>query len=405
MGYYNEGQKKSGDPKIRSGFRWFWPGLLGGIIGVLLAALILPEVGLLTNRTVDAKANQQQGTPTVQSSGNGQAKNVVLHVNGAYTSAVNKVSGAIVEVINYQKPNPMAQKARPYELGSGIVYKKKNGKAYIVTNNHVVEGASRLEVKLEQHTKVPAMLVGRDPLMDLAVIKVNADKVKEVAQFGNSSQLKRGEPVIAIGDPLGLSGSVTEGVVSATHRTVPRDVNGDGNPDWRATVIQTDAAINPGNSGGALINLQGKVVGINSMKIAMNNVSGIGFSIPINVAKPIIHQIEKYGKVIRPHLGIYYRPISDFPSRYRKKLFNLPESVKTGLYVARLQQGGPAAQAGIRKGDVITAINGHTIKNAVKFKKYLYKNLKPGQNVQVTIYRNGKKLTLSIQLGKSSSTS
>src|SRR5699024_9244074 len=152
--------------------------------------------------------------------------------------------------------------------------------------------------------KVSAELVGTDPLMDLAVLRIDADKVKEVADLGNSDNRKSGEPVIAIGNPLGFSGSVTKGLVSASDRAVRRDTDAKGRRDWNAEVIQTDTAINPGNSGGALINLDGQVVGINSMKIAEQAVEGIGFAIPINVAKPIIDQIERYGKVQRPYMGI-----------------------------------------------------------------------------------------------------
>ncbi|HET7577820.1 MAG TPA: trypsin-like peptidase domain-containing protein [Bacillales bacterium] len=404
MGYYDnprgsEGPtRRRGDRRGRGG--WFWSGLLGAIIGVLAAILILPMIGVLSYTSGNAEPTQPNVNP-----GPTVKKNIDVNVNDAFTKAVNKVSDAVVLVINYQKSNFLSdQKAQPEGLGSGIIYKKQNGEAYIVTNNHVVEGATRLEVGLSENTKVPAALVGRDPLMDLAVIKINAKKVKEVAHFGNSDDLKRGEPVIAIGNPLGFSGTVTEGVVSATHRTVPRDVNGDGQPDWNAQVIQTDAAINPGNSGGALINLAGQVIGINSMKIAMNAVSGIGFAIPINVAKPIIKQIEAHGKVIRPYMGIYYQPVSDFPAMYRKQLFNLPSNVKSGLLIKQIVPGGPAARAGVKQGDVIVAIDGHKIKDAFKFKKYLYQQLKPGQQVKLTIYRDGKKIKLTMTLGKESST-
>ncbi|HET7658358.1 MAG TPA: trypsin-like peptidase domain-containing protein [Bacillales bacterium] len=403
MGYYDNQSEPEGSSQRqgRKGSRgsWFWSGLIGAIIGVLVAAFIFPAVGILSYQPVGAA--QSQGVPT------GPVKNetIKLNVKDAFTKAVDQVSPAIVEVINYQKANFFStQKAQPTGLGSGIIYKKQGGKAYIVTNNHVVEGATKLEVTLSDNTKVPAELVGRDPLMDLAVITIPDDKVKAVAQFGDSSNLERGEPVIAIGNPLGFAGSVTEGVVSATNRTVPRDVNGDGSPDWNAQVIQTDAAINPGNSGGALINLAGQVIGINSMKIAMNAVSGIGFAIPINVAKPIIQQIEQNGKVIRPYIGIYYQPLSVYPAQYRKKLFNLPSNINAGLVIKDVLPNGPAGQAGVKKDDIIVSINGHQIKDAVAFRKYLYTNLKPGQTVKLGVYRNGKKITLKLTLGKHSST-
>ncbi|HEX7064400.1 MAG TPA: trypsin-like peptidase domain-containing protein [Bacillales bacterium] len=405
MGYYDDhygDEETSRSHKRRGRGGWFWSGLLGAIIGVLIAAFILPALGLSYGPTANATPNQNAANVEDETEP-GVEKTINVDVNNAFTDAVDKVYDAVVGVINYQKAEFWEQ-AQPEGLGSGVIYKKEDGKAYIVTNNHVVEGASRLEVSLDENTKVPAVLVGRDPLMDLAVIKINANKVKGVAEFGNSDNLERGEPVIAIGNPLGFAGTVTEGVVSAKDRTVPRDTNGDKRPDWRAEVIQTDAAINPGNSGGALINLAGQVIGINSLKIAQTAVEGIGFAIPINVAMPIINEIEEYGKVIRPYMGIYYKPLSVFPSRYREELFSLPDKVKTGLVIAQLEQGGPADQAGLKQGDVLVSIDGNKIEDALKFKKYLYRKLEPGQEVKVGIYRNGKKMTLTMKLGKSSST-
>lgn len=410
MGYYNQRSENPGTSKGQSSRGWFWSGLIGAIIGVLITAFVLPQFGLTVKSTNTGAAVANAKTNSTPS----KVENLNLNVNDAFTKAVQKVSGAIVEIVNYQKPQtssssifgtgpsgPSSQKAQPYGLGSGIIYKKENDKAYIVTNDHVVKGASRLEVRINKNTKVPGTLVGSDPLNDLAVVKINASKVKEVATFGNSDNLKRGEPVVAIGNPLGLSGSVTEGVVSSKKRLVQRS-SSDGMPSWDATVIQTDAAINPGNSGGALINLKGQVVGINSMKIAKSNVSGIGFAIPINIAKPIIQQIMKTGKVTRPFLGISYETLSQLKSEYGALPFKLPGSVKNGLYVAKLVQGGPADKAGIHKGDIITSINNHKIQTSLKFREYLYKQLKPGQRVKVTFYRNGHQYTGSLTLGKHS---
>ena len=183
--------------------------------------------------------------------------------------------------------------------GSGVIYKKAGNKAYVVTNQHVVEGATHLEVTLTDGTKIPAKLLGGDIWTDLAVLEIDTNHVKKIAEFGNSDVLKMGEPVMAIGNPLGttFSGSVTQGIISGINRTIPVDINQDGIMDWQAEVLQTDAAINPGNSGGALINIAGQLIGINSMKIAQSAVEGIGLSIPINYAKPIISDLEQFGVV------------------------------------------------------------------------------------------------------------
>ena len=190
--------------------------------------------------------------------------------------------------------------------GSGVIYKKQGDKAYIVTNHHVVEGAEELEITFDDGRKTEGKLVGSDMWTDLAVIEIDAKLVKTVVEFGDSDALKRGETVIAIGNPLGLgfSGSVTVGVVSGKDRSIPIDFDENGTVDWYADVLQTDAAINPGNSGGALINLAGQLIGINSMKISEATVEGIGLAIPINLAIPIIEQLEKHGEVNRPTMGV-----------------------------------------------------------------------------------------------------
>ncbi|HET7627682.1 MAG TPA: trypsin-like peptidase domain-containing protein [Bacillales bacterium] len=402
MGYYDQDYERneSGGRGTRKGGRggWFFAGLLGAIIGVLISAFLFPAIGIMNpdSANVTPEQKDQQPAPTVN-------KTINVDVNTAAEKAVDKVSDAVVGVINFQSGDFFAQQqAQPEGLGSGVVYKKEDGKAYIVTNNHVVEGATKLEVSLKNSKTIPANLIGRDPVMDLAVLTVDADKVSTVAELGDSDGLERAEPVIAIGNPLGFSGTVTMGIVSSKNRTVPRDVDGDGEPDWSAEVIQTDAAINPGNSGGALINLAGQVVGINSMKISETSVEGIGFAIPINSVKPIIAEIEKYGKVVRPYIGIYYRPLSDFPDAYRKKLFNLPDDVNRGLVVRAIQPGGPADKAGLKPEDVIVTINGHKIENALQFKHYLYTKLQPGDEVKFDVYRNGNKMTVTVKLGQSS---
>src|SRR5690606_36487893 len=179
---------------------------------------------------------------------------------------------------------------------------------------------------------------------------MDGSKVQTIAEFGDSDVLKQGETVIAIGNPLGLdfSGSVTTGVVSGTDRAVPVDLNGDGQEDWQAEVLQTDAAINPGNSGGALVNLAGQLVGINSMKIATSQVEGIGFSIPINSALPVINQLETTGEMVRPAMGITLIDLAQVPSSYRQDTLNLPEDITSGVVVSSVVGGSAAHEAGMQ---------------------------------------------------------
>ncbi|EUJ46647.1 serine protease [Listeria rocourtiae FSL F6-920] len=241
-----------------------------------------------------------------------------------------------------------------------LFIKKSGGKAYIVTNNHVVEGANKLEVKFSNGKKSEAKLVGTDKWNDLAVLEISDENVTKIAEFGNSDSLKVGETAIAIGSPLGteFAGTVTEGIVSGLNRTVPVDTNGDGTEDWEAEVIQTDAAINPGNSGGALVNIEGQVIGINSMKISTENVEGIGFAIPSNTVEPIIAQLEKNGEVERPSLGVTLRDVDTIPEVQQQQILKLPENVDYGAMVQQVVASSAAEKAGLKQYDVIVEMNG-----------------------------------------------
>ena len=205
--------------------------------------------------------------------------------------------------------------------------------------------------------------------MDLAVLEIDASKVKKVAEFGDSDKLKMGEPVIAIGNPLGatFSGSVTKGIISGLKRTIPVDINQDGVMDWQAEVLQTDAAINPGNSGGALINIAGQVIGINSMKIAENAVEGMGLSIPINSAKPIINDLENFGTVKRPYMGVDLKSVSEIPAYYQQQALKLPRDVNYGVALRQVIPDSPAAQAGLQELDVIVEMDGKKINDVIDF--------------------------------------
>lgn len=396
MGYYDD-HSTEGQPQRLKGSRnsWFWAGLLGAIVGIVVLLVLAPVLSDLGVMPYTVSTN---GAHTAAaSSGNNSSPSKVYNVNmkSQATKAVGKVSSAVVGVLNLQKANNFQNKLQKSAIGSGIIYKKANGSAYVVTNAHVVEGAAGLEVQFKDNTKVKAKLLGKDTLYDLAVLKIPSAKVKSVAQFGNSTGLKRGQSVIAIGNPLGFSGSVTKGVVSSQNRVIPVT---HGHVSIQAHVIQTDAAINPGNSGGALINLAGQVVGINSMKIVQQKVQGIGFAIPIDVAKPVIKKLENNGKINRPYIGISIVGLDQVPSNAYSSL-NLPSSVKNGLVVRSVQNGSPAAAANLKSGDVIVEINGKKIKNYVDFSTYLYTHLNPGQTVDVKYYRNGKLASTKLKLG------
>ncbi|ALF09111.1 S1C family serine protease [Parageobacillus thermoglucosidasius] len=400
MGYYDDhyGQYRQGQKNRRG---WFLSAFVGAILGALLVLISIPALSDILPYDIASENGQVQNgetktAPTVQ-------QNVSVDVTSQLTKAIDKVSDAVVGVVNIQEANFWSQSSAE-GTGSGVIYKKENGKAFVVTNHHVVENASQLEISLKDGTRVPAKLLGSDILMDLAVLEIDAKHVKKVAEFGNSDTVKLGEPVIAIGNPLGLqfAGSVTQGIISGTNRTVEVDLDQDGTPDWNAEVLQTDAAINPGNSGGALVNIEGQVIGINSMKIAQEEVEGIGFSIPINSAIPVISDLEKYGQVRRPYMGVELRSLSDISSYHLQATLHLPKDVTEGVAIIQVVPMSPAARAGLKQFDVIVALDGQKVRDVLDLRKYLYTKKSIGDKMKVTFYRDGKKHTVTMELERES---
>ncbi|UOB19931.1 S1C family serine protease [Macrococcus armenti] len=313
---------------------------------------------------------------------------------------LEQVSPAIVGVINMQQaPSSIydilsgnhSSDITPAGTGSGVIYQVDGNDTYIVTNNHVVEDAKEVKVKLSNGKTIDAELMGTDALTDIAVLKVTGNlNIKPVA-FANSSKVRIGETVYAIGNPLGLelAGTVTEGIISSKERTMQVETSA-GNASIK--VIQTDAAINPGNSGGALINTDGQLIGINSMKISANQVEGIGFAIPSNDTKTIIEQLVKNGKVKRPYMGLGLIGIQDVPASYLQELkINQDE----GVIVARTDE---VSSKTFNKGDVITEIEGHKVSSDSDVRNYIYAHHKVGDSVKFTVYRDGSKKELTMTL-------
>ncbi|MED1443203.1 S1C family serine protease [Aeribacillus composti] len=401
MGYYDDDFERYNNRKQRGNRGGsLLAGLIGAVLGALLVIFSLPALAQFNILPYDLNISPEQTEEGETGNVQGPVKTVNVNVNTAVTEAVNKVSDAVVGVVNIQQVSFWDQTQEGEAgTGSGVIYKKEGDKAYIVTNHHVVAGAHQLEVVLNDETRIPAELVGSDQLMDLAVLVVDAKHVKKVAEFGNSDTVKPGEPVLAIGNPLGLqfAGSVTQGIISGTERTIPVDIDENGTVDWQAEVLQTDAAINPGNSGGALVNLDGKVIGINSMKIAESAVEGIGLSIPINIAIPIINDLEKFGEVKRPYMGIGLQSLEDIPSYYWEEALNLPKGVKNGVIVMSVEPMSPAQRAGLREKDVIIELAGKKVENVLQLRKQLYSQ-KVGSTVEVKFYRNGELKTVKLKL-------
>ncbi|TYR80280.1 PDZ domain-containing protein [Priestia megaterium] len=402
--HYDEHQTPRRSSRRRSGL--FTSALIGAIIGgliVLLAFPALSRLGIMPNMFVDEQTEEQME----EQAGNGETiqKTVAVDVTTNVTEAVDEVNEAVVGVVNIQQGESFWNGERADAgTGSGVIYKKQGDKAYVITNHHVIQNANQIEVSLSDGSRVPARTLGTDELMDLAVIEIDSEHVTKVADFGDSDRIKAGEPVIAIGNPLGLqfSGSVTQGVVSGVNRVIPQDLNGDGNPDWQSEVIQTDAAINPGNSGGALINIAGKLIGINSMKISQEEVEGIGLAIPINMARPIIKDLEKYGEVRRAYLGVGTLSLNEVSGYHLRETLKLPEEIVNGVAVISVEPGSPAAKAGMKEYDVIVELDGKRVNDIVELRKHLYIEKEIGDTMKVTFYRQGTKKSVEVKLTRES---
>ena len=379
----------------------------GQLLVVILISFFSGILGSFTTLQLSQKQNSGTTTTTTVS------KTAVKNENST-TQAVDKVKDAVVSVITYSanSQNSLFGSAETdtdtnteqvSSEGSGVIYKKEGNFAYLVTNTHVISGAKKVDIRLADGTKVPGEIVGSDTYSDIAVVKITADKVTTVAEFGDSDQLTVGETAIAIGSPLGseYANTVTQGIVSSLNRNV--SLKSEDGQAISTKAIQTDTAINPGNSGGPLINIQGQVIGITSSKIATNggtSVEGLGFAIPSNDAINIINQLEKNGKVTRPALGIQMVNLSNLSSTDLQRL-NVPSSVTAGVVVRSVITSMPA-NGHLQQYDVITKVDDKAISSTTELQSALYSH-SIGDSMTITYYRNGKEETTTIKLDKSTS--
>ncbi|CAJ1203184.1 S1C family serine protease [Companilactobacillus paralimentarius] len=440
----SNGKESSNNSLLKTGIVAF----ISAALGVVIAFAGFTYFGGSNNSSNSAAVGNTAGTT--------QVSNTKVNTSSSMSGAYKKVNGAVVSVINLQKQKEQSSngdissifgdlfgdsgssdsnssddsqssdsnssdsnssdssssssnssKLQEYSEGSGVIYAKQNGKGYIVTNNHVVSGSDSLEIILEDGTKVSAKLVGTDSTTDLAVLEIPGSKVPATASFGNSDNVTPGDPVIAIGSPLGseYATTVTQGIISATNRTVTTQDQNTGQATGEATVLQTDAAINPGNSGGPLVNAAGQIVGINSMKLASStdgsSVEGMGFAIPSNEVVKIINQLVENGKVERPSLGIKVLDLDQITDDSQSSL-KLPSSVTKGVVVYSTTSGSVAKAAGMKKYDVIVKLGDKDVKSVADLHTALYSH-SVGDTVNIQYYRNGKLNTAKVHLTKKTS--
>lgn len=402
-------KKKKKGRKVQS----FLSMVTAGVVGSMLTIVAIPNIDTLQNLSEKISGvTGEQNSAVSSSNENNEAASVVTTATSttkysddiAVADMVEASSKAIVGIVNLQEQTSRYStdtSAVEAGSGSGVIFKVTGNEAYIVTNNHVIEGASEIEVSLYNGEKASAQLIGADALTDLAVLKIDSKDVEGTLEFGDSSTLRAGEEVLAIGNPLGLefSRTVTQGIVSATDRTIAVTTSAG---EWELDVIQTDAAINPGNSGGALLNSSGQVIGINSLKISEDGVEGLGFAIPSNDVVPIVNQLIKSGQITRPYMGVSLAGLEELPQMY---LQEVPETVTEGAMVMQIDSSSAAAKAGLAVGDVIVSIDDVKVTNSNDLRKYLYNDLSVGDEITLKVYSKGQEKTVTMTLTDQQATS
>lgn len=364
-------------------------GKIINFVGVLCAFLLGGGVMyMVIANPLSGEESKQAGALGCQYT---SCENKVIVDNTGISAAVNKVYDAVVMIKNFQG-NQLAS------TGSGFVYKTDSKYGYVMTNEHVVEKANKLAVVLTNGKEVEATKLGGDEYLDIAVLRIPVSEVLKVAEIGSTENLKLGDTIFTIGSPVGEEyyNTVTSGIISGIDRMVTVSVNSQS--DWIMKVSQVDAAINPGNSGGPLMNSNGEVIGVNSMKLVDSSIEGMGFSIKIEDAMAHAEELEQSKTIERPMLGITLLNASDSRALLNYGI-TLPKSIDSGVVVVSVVSGSSAAKSGLQKGDVITKIDKEEVINAAYLKYVLYK-YKVGDKITVTYNRDGKDHTATVTLSK-----
>ena len=322
----------------------------------------------------------------------------------AMMKAAKETTHSVVTVENKDSNKSSVEKEAPKsdgEIGSGVVYKKVGDSIFILTNAHVVGDKANQNILYDDKQKTNGKVIGKDKYSDIAVVKAKVDKdskVKPIA-IGDSNQLQLAEPIITVGNPLGadFKGSVSSGIISGLNRNVPVDIDKDGNYDNLTKAFQIDAPVNPGNSGGAVVDQNGKLVGIVSLKIDMQAVEGMAFAIPVNHALDLAKQLEKHGHINYPNTGVQVSNVSDLNDGERHQM-KLPESVEQGAVVRAVKDHSIAEKAGLKSDDVIVELGGTKIEDSLRYRQVIFEHKDDKKSLSAKIYRNGKLKDIEIKL-------
>ena len=408
--FYNNGQGDDGKTPKKKKEHKKMPKAVA-VTGLALMFGVVSSATFLTTNYVGTKVlklgTTQKSTSTTSTSAvtsNASLTKTSSVVTSDVSSVVENVMPSIVSITNMSVQEVQnffggTSKQESESAGTGIIISQNDSELLVVTNNHVVAGSNTLTVTFADGNSVEANIKGTDSEYDVAVVAVPLDSISEdtkkaisVATLGDSTELKVGEPAIAIGNALGYGQSVTTGVISALNRSVSETDQTTGETtESSVKLIQTDAAINPGNSGGPLINSEGEVIGINTVKIT--SAEGIGFAIPINIIKPVVESFKQKGTFEEASLGIYAydNDIAEY--------LNLKSKTNKGVYISEITVNGPAYGSELKEGDLIVSIDGNTTETINAIRKYIYTKL-PGDTVVLKIIKGDREKEVNIVLGK-----
>lgn len=329
-------------------------------------------------------------------------------ISGNYTINENSISAAVDKIYDATVVVSTYKNGSPVSTGTGFVYKAEGSTAYIMTNNHVVSGGESAKVVFSDGTQADTKILGGETYSDIAVLTVSTASIKQVSTIGNTENIKLGDTVFAVGAPLGdtYSGTVTKGILSGKDRLVAVSFSGNTS-DYYMKVLQTDAALNPGNSGGPLCNINGEVIGVNSLKLTEEktsattsySVEGMGFAIPIEDALYYAGTIEKGETVKRPYIGISMLDITDSYYLWQAGI-TLPKDITKGVAILEVINSSPAEKAGLQKGDIIIKLENEEISSVAKLRYELYK-YNPNNKIKITYIRDNKEKTTNLTLEES----
>lgn len=378
--------KKEKDYKL---VKIFFVVMFAVVVGLVIVISILKYTPMLS------KLEQSiESTPNVNSKITTNTNKNIVYEKSSLAPAIENIYDAVVMVRVYKDDEEQS-------TGTGFIYKKDDKYGYVITNQHVVSGSDKVDLVLSTDEEIEGKVLGGDEYLDLAVIRISKDKVPQIAEMGSSEDMRLGDTIFTVGSPMGYEyrGTVTSGILSGKDRLVSVSVSGSSSNDWVMKVLQIDAPINPGNSGGPLVNASGKVIGITSMKLVQNEIEGMGFAIPIEIAMAHIGELEKGNKIEWPLLGISMANIDDTALLYRNSII-VDKNIKEGVVVVEIAKNSGASKSDLKAGDVIIKLNGEKVKDSAYLRYELYKN-RPGDTIEITYIRDGKEHNTKITLTKS----